>query len=269
MCLWKRLLIVFIVMIMSVSTISFGPGTVCAAETMLPFETKRMREDQIIAYRDSSIVEFFFALPEDCDPVTIQVEAVVGDGGSPITGLIDVAPGEIVTLGKTLTGDPFTPFVSGIFYGRILVFGADGKIIDRVEPLECRIHKSITDSYDSVKAFEVPEHTFEPGESEHHPSYHIMRINLNYYEIYTGLYSLFTQNRNLNIEIYVIIDNQEFLIAKACEVGPRSICNFFYTEKDVTDMMNPTETYYAVIRYYYSDTNELYIEENGEFEILG
>lgn len=232
------------------------------------FIGKRIREDQIIAFRDSATVEFFYKLPEDRQPVKIQVEVIVGDGGSPITGQIDVAPGETVTLGETKTGEALTPFVSGIFPGRILVFDSAGKVIERVEPLECRIYESTKDPYDAVKAFDVPAHSFVPRESELHPSYHKMRISLDYYEIYTALYSLSTEDRNLNIEIYVIIENQELMIAKACDVGPNSICMFFYTDKSVTDMMIPDQNYSAHIKYYYSDSGELYIEEDGEFEIL-
>ena len=232
------------------------------------FVGKRVREDQIIAYRDSATVEFFYELPEDRQPVKIQVEVIVGDGGSPITGQIDVAPGETVTLGETKTGEAFTPFVSGIFPGRILVFDSAGKVIERVEPLECRIYESTKDSYDAVKAVDVPAHSFEPRKSEPHPSYHKMRINVEYYEIYTALYSLSTEDRDLDIEIYAIIENQELLIARACDVEPNSICMLFCTDRHVTDLMIPGQSYSAVIKYYYSDSGELYIEEEGEFEIL-
>lgn len=228
---------------------------------------KRIREDQIIAYRDSSTVEFSYSQPKDERPVYIQVEVMAGDGGCPITGLIKVDPGETVSIGDTFNKKPYNSFAVGIYGGRILVFDEDMKLTKRVEPLECRIYESVNSSYDSVKLYDTPIVSFQPAASEDHSQHRILRINLNRYEIYTALPSLSTQDRNINIEIFSIIEGQEWLIARANNVEPNSICNLFYTDREVTDMMSGQE-YSARVKYSYCDSGEQYAEETAEFVIL-
>ena len=260
----RRYFIVFALLLLTVGIIIFFR----LAQERENATGKRVREDQIIAYRDSAVVEFFYSQPYDAETVIIQVEVFAGDGGCPITGLITVEPGETVTFGETVNGKSFSAFASGIFEGRILVYDKNMKLINRVEPLECRIYESINSPYDSVKHNELMSIPLEPAESEPHPQHHVLRISQSKYEIYTDIHSLSTQNRNLNIEIYAIIDNQEHLIAKAYDVEPKSVCSLFYANRDVVDMLKADLKKSAVIRYYYSDSGELYIEETAEFEML-
>ncbi len=232
------------------------------------FEGKRLREDQIIAYRDKGLVEFYFRLPEDAEPVEIRVEVVMGDGGYAMTDLLPVRPGETLTLAPTRDGKGYTPFVPGIFRGRILVFGASGKVIDRVEPLECRIYESENDPYDAVAEFERAPREIDPKETEYRPELYRMRLSLSTYEFNAALYSLATEARDLDIFVYASVDGEERLISTLRDVGPNSICMFFYAEPSVADRMKEGEEYEARIEFFYSDTGELYEETRGLIETI-
>ena len=230
------------------------------------FTEKRIREDQIIAYRDKGIVEFYYHLLEKNEPVSIQVEIVLGDGGYALTNLLSVQPGDTLTTAPTRDGEGYTPFVPGIYGGRILVFNSNGKVIDRVEPLECRLYESWQDSYDAVKESEPPSKEIYPDATEYRPEFYSMSLNLDTYEVSAGLYSLRTEARNLDINVYVNADDKDYLIASIKEVKPKSIYTFFYADRTVADLLKADTVYEARVEFRYSDTGELFEITKGNIE---
>lgn len=229
---------------------------------------KRIREDQIVAYRDSNKVELFFHLSEKSDPVSIQAEIFRGDGGSPITEEIKVTPGETVTSATTITGEAYRAVLAGIFTGRILVFGDDGTVIERIEPLEVRVYNSVKDPYNSINSFNEPRGEVELDEEEIRPGFYRMRLYRHLYEIDTGIPSLRAEARNLDIKIYTVINGEELQIAEAKDIRPKSLCMNFYVKKEVVDMMDPeSELYPALVKCFYTDSGELFETVQAEIEL--
>ena len=235
-------------------------------QSVQEFMGKRIREDQIIAYRDKGIVEFYYHLPEKSDPVFIQVEIVLGDGGYALTDPLEVQPGDTMTVAPTREGEGFTPFVPGVYGGRILVFSPEGKVVDRVGQLECRLYESWLDPYDTVKETEPPPIEIDPAESEYRPEFYSMILDMNTCEISAGLYSLRTEARNLDIDVYVNVGNQEYLVASIKEVKPKSIYTYFYADQTVADQLKADTVYEARVEFRYSDTGEVYEITKGEIK---
>ena len=238
-----------------------------APETQVLTPGKRQRDDEIIAYRDTGTVEFFYHHPEDSDPAEIRVEVLI-DAGYELTGKIPVQPGQTLTSAPTRDGQGYDVFVAGIYGGRILVFDAEGKVIDRVEGLSCRLYESYSDPYDALQPQEPRELQLEEGE-ERRPDETGMRVDLDLYEMYTAIHGLSTQARDLDVLVYVTIDEQEYLICTIEDLPPKTMYMYLYAEKDVADRMEKGRSYYGRVVSYYSDTGELLDDIPCNFETLG
>ena len=194
---------------------------------------------------------------------------MIGDGGYELTGKIPVQPGDTLTSAPTRDGKGFDPFIPGIYGGRILVFGPDGKVVDRAERTECRLYDHYDDPYDALKAPERHEPQIDPDGEEYVPEEYGMRVQLDLYEVYAGISSLSTVDRDLEIEITVDIDGETLPVTTLHDVRPKTLCMFFYIEKETADRMEKGQTYTGLVRMTYSDTGELYVEVPASFETLG
>ena len=123
----------------------------------------RQNENQIVAFRDSSRVEYYYENPEDSGPVDLQLQLII-DGPYTVAEAT-LLPGETGTLTQTLRGEPYTPFVPNVYTGRILVFDHEtGRLKERVYGLEFRLNDSDDDPNDALQPAPAPEAPVQSGE---------------------------------------------------------------------------------------------------------
>lgn len=223
------------------------------------FVPKRQNEDQVIVYQDSNKVELFFHNPSDSTPVEIRVEFYVGDGPYEVARA-QVQPNETVTILETTDGEPYNHFVPGVYGGRILVYDLEtGRLKERINPLEFRIYHSYRDAYDTLVPPVESDREVILDEEEYRPEYLKMRVDLKTEEIRTGIYGLASEWRELKTFIYVEINGEEILIAKADRVPPRTLIFDLYLEPGVADLLREGSVIpNAHVDSYYVDTGEFY-----------
>jgi hypothetical protein len=228
--------------------------------------TMRKNENQIIAYRDSNVVEYYFSNQNGSVPVEIRIEVL-------LDGYYDVAKetipaGEIGTESSTINGDPYNYFVAGIYPGRILVFDLDsGKLRERIENLEFRLYDSISDSYDAISSPAPKEREVVLDEEEYRASNYSMRADIKQEELIAYISGLFSEWRSIDSYIYVSVDGKDVLMAKAEEIAPRSIMVEIDLEPGVADILEEGKTYSIHVDSYYNDTKEAYDSIPGVVEV--
>ena len=229
------------------------------AETGPEFVGLRQREDQIIAYCDDPHVELYFHNPEDAPTVEIRPQ-VCFDGGYDLTEPILVAPGETVTLASSPEPEGIYYFVPGIWYGRILVFDAgSGDLLDRVGDLEMRLYEHLGDDYDSLPQPEVHEVTIDPNDTDFRTDFYSMSADLKLEELLAGVSGLSSQDRDLDVRIWLTLDDGELLLARCPNLGPHSIYYLTDMLPGTAERLEPDRVYEdGRVDVYYSDTGELW-----------
>lgn len=228
--------------------------------------TVRKREDQIIAFRDSNVVEYYFNNRNGNDPVEIRIEVLL-DGYYTVAKEI-VPAGKIGTVGSTINGEPYYYFISGIYPGRILVFDMEsGKLFERIENLEFRLYDSVNDPYDALVPIAAKEREVKLDEEEYRPSDYKMRADIKQEELIANLPGLFSEWRPLDSYVYAMVDGNEVLIAKAEEIMPRSIKVEIDLEDGAADLLEEGQIYTIRVESRYTDTQEVYDSIHGSVEV--
>ena len=228
--------------------------------------TVRKREDQIIAFRDSNVVEYYFNNRNGNDPVEIRIEVLL-DGYYTVAKEI-VPAGKIGTVGSTINGEPYYYFISGIYPGRILVFDMEsGKLFERIENLEFRLYDSVNDPYEALVPTAAKEREVKLDEEEYRPSAYKMRADIKQEELIANLPGLFSEWRPLDSYVYAVIDGNEVLIAKAEEIMPRSIMVEIDLEEGAAELLEEGQIYTIRVESRYSDTQEAYDSIHGSVEV--
>lgn len=230
------------------------------------FESKRLTENQIIAYRDSNVVEYYFDNQSGTEPAEIIIEVQ-------LDGYYNVAKetipaGETGMTGTTINGEPYSYFVAGIYPGRILLFDyKSGKLKARIDNLEFRLYNSVNNPYDALVPQAASEREMKLDEEEQRPSGYQMRADIKQEELIANIPGLFSEWRPLDSHIYAIIDGNEVLIARAEGIAPRSLLIELDLEEGAADVLKEGQTYDIRVDSVYSDTQEFYDSISGSVEV--
>ncbi len=229
--------------------------------------TMRRNENQIIAYRDSSVVEYCFSNQNGDKPVEIRIEVLL-DGYYNVAKEI-VAAGETATTGSTISGEPYNVFIAGIYPGRILVFDCEsGKLTERIDHLEFRLYDSMDDPYEALAPSAAAEREIKLDEQEYRASGYVMRADIKQEELIANISGLFAEWRSLDSYIYASIDGVDVLIARAEGIVPRSVVVEIDLENGAAALLEAGKTYEIRVDSVYSDTQEAYDSIPGTVEVF-
>ena len=226
----------------------------------------RQNENQIVAFRDSSRVEYYYENPKDGGTVDLQLQLII-DGPYTVAEAT-LLPGETGTLTQTLRGEPYTPFVPNVYTGRILVFDHEtGRLKERVYGLEFRLYDSVDDPYDALQP--APASDREPvlSETENRLDHYQIYVYPDPEEMLIGLSGLDAQARNIDTKVYAIINGEEILAAEVDDIPPKSLYFVIDMELGVAGLLEEGVIYDVCVDSSYSDTGELFESVPGTMEI--